>query len=92
MIMLKSTGLICRDQSSALKFRLALVFPSKKIKTNLKQELNIPVLAWFFFEIDLRILLIKTGARLNLKITHLYLCILPLDPEQILQHSLDWSS
>jgi hypothetical protein len=36
------SGLICRDQSSNLKFRLALVFLSKKIKIDRKQELNIP--------------------------------------------------
>jgi hypothetical protein len=39
-----SLGLIFRDQSSNLKFRLAPVFLSKKIKFDLKQELNIPAM------------------------------------------------
>ncbi len=33
-------GLICRDTRPILKFRLAPIFPSKKIKINLKQELK----------------------------------------------------
>jgi hypothetical protein len=36
-----STGLICRDQSSILKFRLAPIFLSKNFEINLNQKLNI---------------------------------------------------
>jgi hypothetical protein len=40
-------GLICRDQSSILKFKIAPVFHSKKIKFELKQELTAPALGWY---------------------------------------------
>jgi hypothetical protein len=39
--------LVCRDQTSVVKFRLAPIFLSEKIKFDLKQELKIPGLGWY---------------------------------------------